>query len=259
MVNYPEKERYDYQDLCAIMRILRAPGGCVWDREQTHESIRRDFLEEVYEACEAIDEGSAEHLCEELGDVLLQVVFHADIAEEAGQFTQLEVCDGVCRKLIYRHPHVFGDVSVSSSAEVLDNWDTLKRQEKAQESHTDALRAVSRTLPALWRAEKLQHKAAKAGVKQSAEEAAARVRAAASNVSAAMYADTISGALAEEKPDPAALGGALGELLFAACGLCDSADLDPEALLNAASERFLARFAAAEDAGEPLDAKLLEV
>ncbi|MBO6055351.1 MAG: MazG family protein, partial [Oscillospiraceae bacterium] len=166
MVSYPEKEHYDYNDLVAIMRILRAPGGCVWDREQTHESIRRDFLEEVYEVCEAIDENSPEHLCEELGDALLQVVFHADIAEEEGWFNQLDVCDGICRKLIYRHPHVFGDVSVSSSAEVLDNWDALKRKEKEQQTQTDALRAVAKTLPALWRAEKLQHKAAKAGVRQ---------------------------------------------------------------------------------------------
>ena len=244
MVSYPEKEHYDYNDLVAIMRILRAPGGCVWDREQTHESIRRDFLEEVYEVCEAIDEGSPEHLCEELGDALLQVVFHADIAEEDGWFTQLDVCDGICRKLIYRHPHVFGDVTVSSSAEVLDNWDTLKRKEKAQNSNTDALRAVSRALPALWRAQKLQHKAAKLGVQQSPEEAAARVHDAADALDAS--------------EDAAKLGRALGDLLFAAAGLCDSVDLDPEELLGAASERFLDRFAAAEDAGAPLTGALLE-
>ena len=248
MVSYPEKEHYDYNDLVAIMRILRAPGGCVWDREQTHESIRRDFLEEVYEVCEAIDEGSPEHLCEELGDALLQVVFHADIAEEDGWFTQLDVCDGICRKLIYRHPHVFGDVSVSSSAEVLDNWDALKRKEKEQQTQTDTLRAVAKTLPALWRAEKLQHKAAKAGVKQSSADAALRVVA---------RADALKNAVSEA-PDSEAAGRALGDLLFAAVGLGETLDLDCEALLTAASERFVARFAETEAAGAPLTASLLE-
>ena len=244
MVSYPEKERYDYNDLLQIMRILRSPGGCIWDREQTHESIRRDFLEEVYEVCEAIDEKSPEHLCEELGDVLLQVVFHADIAQEEGLFTQLEVCDGICRKLIYRHPHVFGDVSVSSSAEVLDNWDQLKQKEKAQQTGTDVLCAVSKALPALWRAEKLQHKAAKRGVKQTPDEAAARIKAAAESLPAAPTAENV--------------GQALGALLFAAAGLCDSLELDSEAVLTAASQSFIDRFAAAEASGAALSAKLLD-
>ena len=248
MVSYPEKEHYDYNDLVAIMRILRAPGGCVWDREQTHESIRRDFLEEVYEVCEAIDEKSPEHLCEELGDTLLQVVFHADIAQEEGWFSQLDVCDGICRKLIYRHPHVFGDVTVSSSAEVLDNWDALKRKEKEQETQTDALRSVAKTLPALWRAEKLQHKAAKAGVRQTSSDAAERLTS-----RAAAVAQTI-----QDPVDSSATGRALGDLLFAAVGLAETLDLDCAALLTAASDRFLDKFAKAEEAGTPVTAQLLE-
>ena len=126
MVNWPEKSSYNCQDLREIVRILRHPGGCSWDMEQTHESIRRNFLEEAYEVAEAIDEGSAEHLKEELGDVLLLVMFHADIEQDAGRFDLDGVADGVCRKLIYRHPHVFGDVTVSSTGDILANWEELK-------------------------------------------------------------------------------------------------------------------------------------
>ena len=143
MVDFQYKDSYDVNDLVEIVRILRSPGGCPWDAEQTHESIRRDFLEEVYEAVEAIDEGSAEHLKEELGDVLLQVALHARMEEEQGVFDLNGVADGVCKKLIYRHPHVFGDVSVSGTGEVLTNWDALKRKEKHQATHTDALDAVA--------------------------------------------------------------------------------------------------------------------
>ena len=127
---------------------LRAPGGCPWDAEQTHQSIRRNFLEEAYEAVEAIDEGSPEHLKEELGDVLLQVVFHALMEQEAGRFDLDAVADGICKKLIFRHPHVFGEVSVSGTGEVLSNWEELKRKEKGQATNTDALEAVARYLDA---------------------------------------------------------------------------------------------------------------
>lgn len=124
-----------------MVRLLRAPGGCPWDAEQTHQSIRRNFLEEAYEAVEAIDEGSPEHLKEELGDVLLQVVFHALMEQEAGRFDLDAVADGICKKLIFRHPHVFGEVSVSGTGEVLSNWEELKRKEKGQATNTDALEA----------------------------------------------------------------------------------------------------------------------
>ena len=163
MVDFQYKDSYDVNDLVEIVRILRSPGGCPWDAEQTHESIRRDFLEETYEVAEAIDEGNTEHLKEELGDVLLQVALHTRMEEEQGNFNLNDVADGVCKKLIYRHPHVFGDVSVSGTGEVLTNWDALKRKEKHQATHTDALNSVARSLPALWRAEKVQKKAKKAG------------------------------------------------------------------------------------------------
>ena len=163
MVDFTFKEKYTYEDLLEIMRILRCPEGCVWDREQDHKSIRRSFIEETYEAVEAIDNDDPVLLQEELGDVLLQVVFHAQIEAEAGRFTMDDVADGICKKMIYRHPHVFGSVEVKNSDEVLTNWDALKQKEKHQKSTTETLESVARSLPGLIRAEKVQHKAAKVG------------------------------------------------------------------------------------------------
>ncbi len=146
------------------MEILRSEDGCPWDREQTHQSIRRDLIEETYEVIEAIDRDSEVMLCEELGDLLLQVVFHARIAEEAGRFSLDEVADGICKKLILRHPHIFGDVKVDSTEQVLTNWDAIKKVEKSQESDRAVLDAVSHALPSLIRADKLIKKAGKMGI-----------------------------------------------------------------------------------------------
>lgn len=233
MVDFKLKDRYDFADLLQIVTILRSPGGCAWDAEQTHQSIRRDFLEETYECCEAIDEDDPVHMCEELGDVLLQVLFHADIEREAGRFTIDDVCNVICQKLIFRHPHVFGDRKVNSSAEVLEAWDALKRVEKQQKSDTETLSAVARSLPALWRAEKLQSKAAKAGVRDADTGAAAeRMLAAASSLAAA--------------PDAKQSAAELGDLLFAAVGLGRLQGFDSEQLLGEACDRFIARFSEAE-------------
>ena len=160
MVNWSMKKSYNCRDLMEIVRILRHPGGCPWDQEQTHASIRRNFLEEVYEAAEAIDREDLDGLKEELGDVLLQVVFHARMAQEAGQFTLDDVIDGVCQKLVYRHPHVFAG---EESQDALATWNARKLQEKGQRTTADAMDSVARALPALTRAAKLQSKAAKAG------------------------------------------------------------------------------------------------
>lgn len=148
---YPEKQHYTADDLAAIIAILRDPdNGCPWDKVQTHRSIRMNFLEEAYEAVDAIDLDDPELLCEELGDVLMQVAFHAQIEREAGHFTFAEVCDGVCRKLLDRHPHIFrGDESIK-------DWDSLKNKEKGRLTLADDLESVPRALPALMRAAKLQ-------------------------------------------------------------------------------------------------------
>ena len=230
MVDFQYKDSYGVKDLEEIVRILRAPGGCPWDAEQTHQSIRRNFLEEAYEAVEAIDEDSPEHLEEELGDVLLQVVMHARMEEEAGRFNLDGVADGICKKLIYRHPHVFGDVSVSGTGEVLSNWEALKRKEKGQATNTDALEAVARSLPALWRAEKVQKKARKAGFDWP-------------DVSGAL--DKLSEELSELK-EAVANGGnvaeELGDLLFSAVNAARFLKVDPEDALNGATDKFIGRF-----------------
>lgn len=164
MVDFQCKPRYGWEDFLEIMRLLRAPGGCPWDAEQTHGSIRRNFLEETYEALDAIDHDDPHAMCEELGDILMQVAFHAQIEAERGRFTMDDVVDGVAQKLVYRHPHVFGGtMRADTSEEVLVNWEALKRKEKGQRSTADAIEAVPHTLPALWRAEKIISKTAKAG------------------------------------------------------------------------------------------------
>lgn len=235
MIDFVYKDSYGVKDLEDIVRILRQPGGCPWDAEQTHESIRRNFLEEAYEVVEAIDEGSPEHLREELGDVLLQIVLHARMEEERGSFTLDGVADGICKKLIFRHPHVFGQTKVSGTGDVLRNWEVLKRKEKGQATHTDALEAVARSLPALWRAEKTQNKAKKAGFDWP-------------DISGAV--DKLSEELDELKRALAGEGDAaeeLGDLLFAAVNVSRFLKADAEDALNGATDKFVSRFRLVEE------------
>ena len=236
MVDFSLKDKYNVQDLVDIVKVLRAPGGCQWDAQQTHESIRRNFLEEAYEVAEAIDQQSTEHLQEELGDVLLQVVFHTSIEEEEGRFNLDDVADGVCKKLIYRHPHVFGAVSVSSTGEILANWEELKKKEKGQATQADAVDAVARSLPALWRAEKVQKKAAKVGFDWDSVDGAV---------------DKLSEELGEVQEAMAGHGDPaeeLGDLLFAAVNVSRFLKVDPEDALQAACDKFAARFRRVEEA-----------
>ena len=158
-----QKERYTFDDLCDVVKILRAPGGCPWDAEQTHKTIRGNFIEEVYEFIEGIDSEDREIMREELGDVLLQVVFHARIAEDDGEFLLRDVLTDICKKLIIRHPHVFGNVKADTTEQVLDNWNAIKMQTKGQKTAKEALDGVSRSLPSLMRAEKISSKLNKYG------------------------------------------------------------------------------------------------
>ena len=243
MVDFHCKEHYDIQDLIAVMALLRAPGGCPWDREQTHQSIRRNMLEEAYEAVEAIDQDDPEHLKEELGDVLLQVVFHAQMAQEAGRFTFADVVDGVTQKMVFRHPHVFGSVHAENTDQALDTWDAQKREEKDQRTAGDTLDAVARSLPALIRAEKVQNKAAKAGFDwPEAGPALEKVAEEARELQRAAQGD---GDAAEE----------LGDLLFAAVKAGRFLGLDSEQALHQACEKFIRRFRRVESlcGGTPMD------
>lgn len=224
------KDHYNFEDLLKIMEILRSENGCKWDRQQDHTSIRRNFIEEVYEVCEAIDNDDSELLKEELGDVLFQVVFHTEIEKEKGVFTIDDVADGICKKMIYRHPHVFGNTAVSGTEEILANWDELKKTEKHQKSAAETLDSVARSLPALIRADKIQSKAAKAGFEwDSVDGAVAKVHEELDEVERALAGD---GDVEEE----------IGDLLFAVAKIGRFRGVDPEGALNNTCEKFIRRF-----------------
>ena len=236
MIDFDFKDRYDFNDLVGIMKILRAPGGCPWDAEQTHKSIKKDFIEETYEAIEAINKDDPELLCEELGDVLLQVVFHAEIARSENRFSIDEVCDGICKKLIERHPHVFGDVTVDSVDNVLDNWDTIKRKSKAQTTQGRAMLKVPREFPALMRAQKIQSKAKKAGFDW--DEIDGCYDALESEVAELKEA---SGSGSKER-----ILDEMGDVLFSCVNISRFLGIDAEEALTHATDKFMGRYLAVE-------------
>ena len=238
MVEYTQKPRYGIEDLQEIVKLLRSPGGCPWDKEQTHQSIRNDFLEEAYEVAEAIDLGDTALLREELGDVLLQVVFHSTLAEEDGAFVFDDVCDEICKKLIVRHPHVFGDVKAEDTDTVLKNWDAIKKETKGQETYADTLESVAKSLPALARAQKVGKRAARAGMDfETAKDAFDCIRAERAELQAAMAAG--DAAMMEEE---------LGDLLFSCVNTARHLGIDAEQALTRATNKFIKRFAATESA-----------
>lgn len=169
MVDYEDKSNYTIGDLLEIMRILRSPEGCPWDKEQTHATIKKNMIEEAYEAADAIERNDSAELCEELGDVLLQIVFHTQMGNEIGEFDFDQVCDGICKKLILRHPHVFGTVKADTAEKVLDNWAEIKKVEKGQADTADVMNAVARSLPALMRGQKIVKAAVKGGILKPAK------------------------------------------------------------------------------------------
>lgn len=235
MVNFQYKDSYDINDFRRIMELLRAPDGCPWDKVQTHESIRRNMLEEAYEAVSAIDHGDMENLCEELGDLQMQVLFHARMEEEAGGFSFDDVCDEACKKLIRRHPHVFGDMTAETPEQVLTTWDAVKREEKKQKSTGRAMADVADALPALWRAEKIQSKARKDGFDwPDWHGARGKIAEELSELDEAIA----SGEHVEEE---------LGDVLAAVVNLARLLGVDPEKALNGSSDRFTARYGRMED------------
>ena len=227
---------YTYEDLITVVELLRSEGGCPWDMEQTHKSIRNDFIEETYEVIEAIDTEDPALLREELGDVLLQVVFHARIEEEQDVFGMPEVANDICAKLIHRHPHVFGTVEVENSAEVLRNWEAIKGAEKQRITMTDQLRAIPPMYPALMRAQKVGKKAAcfdfetTEAVYDKLDEEIAEVKAAAASGDA--------DAVAEE----------LGDLLLTVTSLARKLGVKSEEALFHATNKFIDRFEIVENA-----------
>ena len=251
MVEYQQKEHYTIEDLLDIVRLLRGEGGCPWDREQTHKSIKSDFIEETCEAIEAIDLEDAELLREELGDVLLQVVFHCRIEEETNSFTFNDVCDEICKKLIIRHPHVFGDVTAKTTDQVLKNWDAIKMETKGQERYTDTLTSVAKSLPALMRAQKVGKRAMRAGMDfRCAEDAVACIENEKSELDAAIA-----------NGDKANIEEEIGDLLFSCVNAARHLGVDAELALKSATEKFIKRFAITEElvTADDLDMKNLPI
>jgi tetrapyrrole methylase family protein/MazG family protein len=231
------QETFSLDPLVDVMARLRSPGGCPWDNEQTHATLRRYIIEEVYEVLEAVDEQDPAHLCEELGDLLLQIVFHARIAEENGDFSMQDVVDTVTEKLIRRHPHVFGDTSVRDAAEVIVNWDAIKRREKTVKPRS-ALDGVPKGLPALLRANKLQLKAAKVGFDWD---------------DIAPVWDKVAEELAElreaaQSGEKGKIEDELGDVVFAVVNLGRFLGIEAEVALNGTNNKFMRRFQQVEDA-----------
>lgn len=234
--NFEFKDNYGINDLVDIVEILRSENGCPWDREQDHRSIRRDFIEETYEVIEAINKEDTELLKEELGDVLLQVVFHSQIEREKNSFDLSAVADGICKKMIERHPHVFGEVSVETSDEVLDNWDAIKKRTKKQKSQTDSMLSIPREFPALMRADKVQKKAKKSGFDwDDADSAFDKVNEELSELKEAVKLGNQSD-ITEE----------FGDLLFSAVNVSRFISVDSEEALTLATDKFIERFSIVE-------------
>ncbi len=226
----------NFDQLLTIMRRLRGPEGCPWDAEQTHQSLTRYLLEETYEVIEAIDEQSPEHLKEELGDLLLQPVFHAAIAEEAGDFTINDVIDTLCQKLIRRHPHVFGDLEIKDSDAQIENWERIKKAEKGAE-RASALSGVPCHLPALLKAHKISEKASRVGFDWEHS----------GQVFAKVMEELHEFEEARAAGDPQRMEDELGDLLFAIVNLGRFLALNPEEALRKTINRFQKRFSHVED------------
>lgn len=230
MIDCPDKGR-QVERLRAIMHRLRAPGGCPWDAEQTHGSLVSNLIEEAYETVDAIQRRDMEHLQEELGDLLLQVVFHSELAQESGRFDLDDVARGIAEKLVRRHPHVFATSGVSTTDAVLKQWDEIKRVEKGTEEEA-YLHGTGKGLPALLRASKLQKKAAKVGFDWPTETGVlAKIREEIQELEAAV-----------DEQDLKAVDEELGDLLFSVVNLARFRKLDPEIVLTAANEKFERRF-----------------
>lgn len=222
-------KKYKFEDLLSIMEKLRSEDGCPWDREQTHESIKRSIMEEGYELIEAIDGGDPNKMADESGDLLLQVVFHAQIGKESGEYDIDDVTDAICQKLIHRHPHVFGEEKIETAEAVKDTWDEIKRNDREQKTIASELKGVSKYLPALTRAEKIQGKAAKSGY---------------------FFMDSISVAescinklkMIDENTDKIVAEKYLGQVLFDIVTVAKNAGIDAEVALSRRLSDFISEY-----------------
>lgn len=246
-MQFEAKEKYTIQDLLQIITILRSPEGCPWDREQTHESIRTNLIEETYEVADAIDQKDAHLLQEELGDLLLQILLHTEMERECSRFDFDDVCNTLCQKLVYRHPHVFGQVEANSTGQVLRNWEALKNQEKGRRTAADRLDSVPAALPALMRSEKTQKRAAAYGFDYV--DTAAALEDLASEVEELREAIATGQGIQHEA----------GDVVFAAVNVARHAGVDAEEALTRSCQRFAGRVKTAEKLAQQNGEKLEEV
>lgn len=230
------KDRYDIGDLLEIIKVLRAPGGCPWDAEQTHTSIKKNFIEETYEVVEAINKNNSDMLREELGDVLLQIVMHTEMEREQGGFCFEDVVDEVVKKLVARHPHVFGDVVAENSSQALESWNEAKSRLKGEKNKTQSMQSVPRELPALMRAQKVQHKASKAGFDwQSADGAFDK-----------LYEEINELKIAMNQGDSSLIEDEFGDVLFSCVNIARFINVDSEEALTKSTDKFISRFSLVE-------------
>lgn len=239
MPNLCDKESYDCNDLIKIVGILRSPEGCPWDRAQDHHTIRNNFLEEAYEAVEAIDLESSALLREELGDVLLQIALHSQMEEEQGHFDFNDVCTGICRKMIGRHPHIFGSEYAANTAEAAQNWEQQKRKEKGLYSLEDRLRQVSGALPALMRAQKLISRAAASGCFEDPNDG--------------MLRNCLEDALLADETDAQSWS----RLLFLVCERMERLGISAEEALSRESDRMIECFLEMQHSEKPTEGRSL--
>ncbi len=249
MIDFGIKEFYTLEDYIALVAFLRSERGCPWDRKQTHESLRKNLLEESYECCEAIDEGDAMHLREELGDVLLQVLLHADIAKGAGHFTLDDIADAACKKLVSRHTHVFGDTVASSESDALSSWEAAKKAERSQTTVSATMDSVPRALPGLMRSQKIQDKAAKVGFDWPIVDGALeKLREEVDELSEGMQNNDLPN-IEEE----------IGDILFSAVNVARFFDIDSEQAMHKSCEKFTRRFEYVERGAAALGKSLDEM
>jgi MazG family protein len=239
----------EFDELVEIMQRLRGPGGCPWDREQSHATLAPHLIEEAYELLEVLETDKPQYFCEELGDVLLQVVFHAQLAAEREEFDIRDVAQRIVDKLYHRHPHVFGDVQVSGSEEVLYNWEQLKHAEYAEEPRQSVLDGIPRALPALQRAQKLQRRASKVGFDwDDADGPREKLTEEIAELDAALTAQ-----------DPEAIRHEIGDALASLVNLCRFVDIDAEGALREANRRFERRFRLVEKGAQAQGRDLSEM
>ena len=235
-VDFEFKDKYDISDLISIVEVLRAPGGCPWDQKQTHESIKKNFIEETYEVIEAINKNEPDMLREELGDVLLQVALHAEMEREKGNFDFNDVANDIVKKLVIRHPHVFGDVKAQTESEALNSWDNAKAKSKGTKSQSESMLSVPRELPALMRAQKIQQKASKTGFDWEDVQGAFDK----------LNEEINELKIAVEHGEKSEIEDEFGDVLFSCVNISRFLKIESEEALTASTDKFLSRFSEVE-------------